>query len=168
VSAADLRDPQVLRDLRRAVMVFLQRTDAALDGSTQQVRNIVDWLRYEQLPHWKRQLAQREELYQQARRTWLDAEADVRLGATSRGPGRPSALEERFDMDKARRRRDEAQERLDAVKRCVDQVERHCNPLTATLRGCGFTLQEDGMRTIARLDAKIEAIETYLRQDPGT
>ena len=116
----------------------------------------------------KRTLVNREEAYQQARRTWLSAEADVQLSANSRGPGRPSSLEEKIDMDKARRRRDEAEVRLVTVKRCLDLVERQCTPLTTTLRGCDFAVRDEGSKALARLDSMTMAIEDYLRQGRGT
>ena len=168
MSNADLRDPRVLTELRSKIAVFLQQVGAAIDGSAQQVRNTADWLRYDLMAECKRTLVNREEAYQQARRTWLSSEADVQLAANSRGPGKPSSLEEKIDMDKARRRRDEAEARLVAVKRCLDLVERQCSPLTTTLRGCDFALRDEGVKALARLAAMATAIEDYLRQGRGT
>ena len=153
----------MLVHLRGRVAAFILTTNAAIDGSAQQVGHVMDWLRHEQLPHWKRTLANREEAYQEARRAWLSAEADVRLAAQGRGPGRPSALDEKLDMDKAKRRRDEAEERYHAVRRWLDQVERLSAPLVTTLRGHGFGLADEGARALARLDGMVVAIEDYLR-----
>ena len=163
MSAADLRDPAVLVHLRGRVAAFVLNATAAIDGSAQQVSHVTDWLRHEQLPHWKRTLNTREEAYQQARRTWLSAEADVQLAAQSRGPGRPSSLEEKLDMDKAKRKRDEAEERLASIRRWLDQVERLGAPLVTTLRGHGFALSDDGAKALARLDGMVTAIDDYHR-----
>ncbi len=161
MSSADLADAQVLRDFRAKLGKFVQTTTAALGGSDGDLRRVLDWMQGEQLPLWKRQLREREEIFQQARRTWLDAENDVRGGLNSRGPHKASSIEERVLMQKAQRRRDEAEEKLEHIRRWLIRIEQDCSPLIAQCRNHDLALRDLGERALAKLERLASDIDTY-------
>ncbi len=161
MSGADLADAQVLRDLRAALAKWMQSTGAALGGSDADLHRVQDWMQGEQLPLWKRQLQTREELFQSARRAWLEAESEVRGGMNTRGPQKPSSTEERIAMQRAQRRRDEAEEKLANIKRWLLRIEQDCAPLLHQCRDHDLALREQGEKALAKLDRLATEIDTY-------
>ena len=167
MSTAHLSDPELLRTFRRRLAEILAGGRAALGGSANDVVRIVDWLRNDQQAYWKRQIRDREEAYQAARREWLVVEAEVNAPA-SRGPRRASSIDERVAMDKARRRRDEAEERLEIVRKWLLRIERDCAPLVHVCLGGDLALHELGAKADRRLNGLIAGVEEYLElQNPG-
>ena len=167
MSAADLSDPEVIRGFRQQLAGFLANTAAAISGSDREVTRVLDWLRSDQQAHWKRQIRVREEAYQAARRVWLDAESEVRASHNSRGVERQSSIEERLAMDKARRSRDEAEERLALVRRWLIRLEQECAPLVHQCRDHDLSLRDLGGRAVRELDRLAERIDAYHAQRPG-
>jgi hypothetical protein len=161
MSSADLVDAQVIRDFRSKLAKCVTLATSALDGSDGDLRRVLDWMQGEQLPYWKRQLRDREELFQHARRTWLEAENEVRGGLNSRGPHKASSTEERVLMQKAQRRRDEAEEKLASVRSLLIRIEQDCSPLLAQCRDHDLALRELGDRALAKLARLAGDIDTY-------
>lgn len=161
MSRADLADAQVIRDFRLKLAAFVKATGASLGGSDGDLRRVQDWMQGEQLPLWKRQLREREDIYQHARRAWLEAENDVRGGMNSRGPQKPSSTDERLVMQKALRRREEAEEKLASIKRWMIRIEQDCSPLLHQCRDHDLALREMGERALTKLAQLAIAIDTY-------
>ena len=169
MSGADLSDPAVIAAFRVRLIAFLQSGASAIGGGANDLSRALDWLRGEQLAHWKRLLREREEVYQAARRVWSDAEADVRTSGQTRGPRKDSSFEERLTMDKARKRRDEAEEKMEAIRRCLIRLERDGAGLVHRCRGHDLALQHKGAKAVARLDQLLEKVGDYLSvRPPGT
>jgi len=82
-----------------------------------------------------------------------------------RGSGRASAEDERVAMDRARARRDEAEERLAAIRTWVNRLNSDGGGLVHRCRSAALALDDDAQRAIATLDALAAAIATY--QVPG-
>lgn len=162
MSGAHLSDPEVVRHFRRRMAIFLQTCSAALGGSAGDFVRVQDWLHSEQQSYWKKQIARREEVYQAARRTWLDAEAEVRASHNSRGIDKQSSMEERVLMDRARRSREEAEEKLAVVRRWLIRLQQECGPLIHLCRDHDLALHEQGARALSRLDQIAERVEAYL------
>ena len=168
MSTARLSDPELLRTFRSRFAEILAEGHAALGGGGNDVVRIEDWLRSDQQAYWKRQIRDREEAYQTARREWLVAEAEVNA-PTSRGPRRERSIEERLAMDKARRRRDEAEEKLEVVRKWLLRIERDCAPLVHVCRSSDLALHELGAKADRRLGELIAGVEEYLAlQNPRT
>lgn len=161
MSRADLADAQVIRDFRLKLAAFVKATGASLGGSDGDLRRVQDWMQGEQLPFWKRQLREREDIYQHARRAWLEAENDVRGGMNSRGPQKPSSTDERLVMQKALRQREEAEEKLASIKRWMIRIEQDCSPLLHQCRDHDLALREMGERALTKLAQLAIAIDTY-------
>ncbi len=162
MSGANISDPEVIRIFRRRLAAFQQTCSAALGGSAGDFVRVQDWLQSDQQGHWKKQIAKREELYQAARRTWLDAEAEVRASHNSRGIDKQSSMEERLLMERARRSRDEAEEKLAVVRRWLIRLGQECGPLIHQCRDHDLALHDMSDKAVARLDQLADRVETYL------
>jgi hypothetical protein len=159
---ADLRDPGVLRDLANAGQAAQSNIGNALDAAVAELARVLEWLRGEQLAHWKRQLARREECFQEAKRAWIAAEGEVRRAPHSRGPAKHSSWDERKAMDKARAARDEADEKLVAVRRWILRLEQEGHPLALACRSHHLALREQSQAVQQRLRSMSEAVHDYL------
>jgi len=107
-------------------------------------------------------VVKREEVYQVARRQFLSAEAEVVNAAHTRGPSRASSMEERIVMDKARRRRDEAEEKLATVKRSLIRIDQECEPLVQTCQSIDLALRDMGEKALNRLERMADRVQEYL------
>lgn len=162
MSGANIADPEVVRIFRRRLAAFLQTCSAALGGSAGDFVRVQDWLHSDQQGYWKKQIARREEIYQAARRNWLDAEAEVRASHNSRGIDKQSSMEERLLMDRARRSREEAEEKLTVVRRWLIRLGQECGPLIHLCRDHDLALHDQGARALSRLDQLADRVEAYL------
>ena len=121
-----------------------------------------DQLRGETLQHWKRQVVRREEEYQAARRIFLEVESDMRDAERRRGPAKQSSVDERVAMDKARRRREEAEEKVAAILRWLVRLDHDGAALSAQCLGHQLDLRELCQRGLHRLDLLYDRVSTYL------
>ncbi len=163
MSTARLRDSACLADLRRALALFRTRCAAVLGQAGPALMAMDEHLRLELARHWQRELIRREEAWQEARRAWLAAADEVRH--PGRGPGRASAEDERVAMDRARTRRDQAEERLASIRTWVNRLSSEGGALAHRCRSAALALDDDAQRAIATVDALEAAIATY--QVPG-
>ncbi len=163
MSSADVRDPQVLHDFRMALARFRKTCDSSLGGHATELARVKDFLRTDLAPHWKRQVNQREEAYQAARRAFLEAEGDIRDAATRRGAaGKQSSIDERIAMDKARRRREEAEEKIVLIGKSMLRLDKEGDALVAQCNGHQLELSEVLAGAISRLDQMHDRILDYL------
>jgi hypothetical protein len=162
MSSARLTNPDAIRDFRMHMVSFKEVCESALSGSASELSRVRDWLRIDQLSHWKKQLIKREELYQTARRMWLEAEGDTVGAMNKRGPAKPSSMEERIVMDRARRHRDEAEEKLALVRRWMLKIEQDGEPLVNQCQSHDFALREECTKAIVQLDRLFDQVHEYL------
>lgn len=162
MTAARVTGPEVIDGFRPHLATFLKACTAALGARAGELGRLHDWLRGEQLPHWKRETIRREEAYQEARRLWLQAQADVAAGSDGRGPGRAGSHEERLAMDQARRRRDEAEEKLAQVKRWVMRLDQEGGPLVQECLVHDLELRERCTRALTQLERMADRVQDYL------
>ena len=165
---ANLTGPEVIRDFRAHLATFLQVGAATLGGSAGGVARVRDWLAGEQQGHWKRQVVRHEDAYQEARRAWLIAEDEVRAGPRRGVPDRQSSMEERLVMDRARRQREAAEEKLALVRRWLNRLDQDCAPLIHQVRGHDLALHDQGKRALTQLDRLAGQVEDYLDRPKGS
>jgi len=162
MTSARLTNPDAIRDFRSHLAGFKEVCESALSGSAAEHSRVRDWLRVDQLSFWKKQLVKREEAYQTARRMWLEAEGETVGAMNKRGPAKPSSMEERILMDRARRHRDEAEEKLGLVKRWMLKIEQDGEPLVNQCQSHDFALREDCAKAITQLDRLLDQVYEYL------
>ena len=83
----------------------------------ERLHQVLEWLKREQLGYWKQQLRKRTELFEEAKREYNRVRYNT-------GHGRkPSALDEKRAMERARRLKEEAEQKIVAVKRWTLAVD---------------------------------------------
>jgi hypothetical protein len=162
MSGASVSGPDIIRDFRAQLLAFQKMAAAALSGRANELIRLREWLRYEQLPVWKKTLVKREELYQNAKRNYLNAEAEVTRAMNSRAPGKPSSIEERTEMNKTKRLKEEAEEKLATIQGWLLRIDREGEPLVAACKNHDLDLHERCEKASHQLEHLAERVQNYL------
>ena len=166
-SGADLADPSLIRDFRGQVGRFVNLAAGALGGAGTEVDKVREWLLGEQSTLWKAQVRKREEAFAEARRRFQQAQSEVELAQRGRGGGKQSSDEERLEMRKAKRRLEEAEEKLALIRRWAQRLEQDGAPLVHQAKMHDLALRELGSHAMLRLDRLADAVQAYLDAPTG-
>lgn len=159
--AARIDSPDVLKEFRKRFVDFDLNSRNALLGNDAAVRGTLEWLKGEQLVHWKTLLRKREEALNTAVRD-LDR---LRMTATWSLP--TSGVDEKRAIAKAKRLKEEAETKIDAVKQWTLLLDQKARKLMGPCLVLGQMLDLLTPRALARLDQMIVSLEEYLRTSPG-
>jgi hypothetical protein len=161
MSQARIEGPEVVHGARRAVLRFGDTVDAGLSGVVAAMNRVRDRLRVEMLPYWKSQVMRRQEVYQEARRRFLEAEDDLRRTRMQGGPGKGSSDDERRTMIKAKAKMEEAEEKIAQVKKWLIRLDDEGDALAAQCTNHAISLREMVAAAADRLDRAADALEHY-------
>lgn len=160
--SAHIDSPDVIRKFRSQFVVFDTDCRRALEGSRTDVSRIQEWLRREQLGYWQKELRKREELAEQARRDYTSAR--YRDGFS----GRQSCVDEKKALDRAVRLKEEAEQKIRAVKRWLQQIEREVANASGACQSLASLLDLATPNALARLDQMLDRLDHYMRSHSGT
>ena len=160
-SPAHISSPEIIKRFRARFVEFDTDCRRALEGSRGDVARIEHWLRQEQASYWKRQLRQREEMVEKAKRDYLSARYN-----DGGFQGRKSAVDEKKILDRALRLREEAEAKIQAVKRWVMTIDKQVADFSGACLSLASLLDATTPRTLARLDEMLDGLDTYMR--PGS
>lgn len=164
MGSADLKDPAIIREFRGRLARFQQQVAAAMDGAPSALDRSIDQLRNELGPRWKKELGKRQELYAQARRKYLEAEAEVKANGRRGAVDRSSAADEQREMNKAQRRCEEAEEKIRLIRTWLMRLEGDGKDLLARCRDHDLALQDLTAKGLTQLDRLAERIDEYLQR----
>ena len=161
---ANLADPALIRDFRARLLRFRQLADATMAGAPTVLERSLDHLRSDLTPRWKKELGRRQELYTEARRRYLEAEADVKANGRRGAVDRTSAADEQRGMNRARRRCEEAEEKLALIRTWQTRLEGDGKDLLARCRDHDLAIQELSGKALAQLDRLADRVDDYLQR----
>lgn len=145
-----------LRLARLALLEFKTDSEAALLEAESAIQRALLWLRHDQLAHWQRELRHRTELLTRAKsdlfRTQV-AQADMAARAS---------VDQKKAVERAKRRVEEAEKKLELVKRWSRVLDRELVLYRGECHELGDALEADVPRGVARLDRMVEGLEGYL------
>jgi len=159
---ANIFDVKALRDLRGAFIRFGEDAGVALIGPGSRAASVMDQLRRESLPHWKREIRVRSEEVVRANTKLIQQ--------TASDAPRPS-VDARLAYEAAKRRVREAEEKYEAtqvhIRRLEKEIEQYRVGITAMLT----IVRSATPQAIATLDKLASALDAYtamqLRSVPG-
>lgn len=155
--SANIRSPEVLKRFRHRFVEFSEVAQLAVDTVSGDVSSVLEWLRKEQLTHWRARLRRRHEEMQKAWREYVNARhGDRRMG-------KPSSVDERKTYERARRRKEEAEQKIALITRRADALEREATRLLPPCRHFDAMLVSLVPKAVARLDHMLDNLEIYLR-----
>jgi len=158
--SADIESADVVKEFRIRVVEFDLRCRNALLGVDAEVKRTVDWLRNQQLPNCERQVRKCEEAVNRAMSEYLDA------GWRSSYTGKTSRVEEMKALHRAKRRKEEAETKLAAVRHWTNVLDQTIGKMSAPCNALGILLDHMTPRALARLDKMLDNLEEYFRAKP--
>jgi len=155
--SADISSPEVIRQFRHNFVEFDAACREALEGIKADIHKVQEWLKHEQLSHWKQQLRKREEAAEQAKREYARARAGDKY------VGQRSSVDEQKALQKALRRKAETEEKIRAVKRWILKIEQEVRERTRPCASLSSLLDTLTPKALARLDQMLDSLDDYLR-----
>ncbi|MBM4047459.1 MAG: hypothetical protein FJ279_20325 [Planctomycetes bacterium] len=155
--SARIESPEVIQQFRNHFVDFDRVCRQAVSEAQGDIQNTSEWLQREQLFYWKRELRKRDEAFQKAR---LEYERARRETLHS---GRSTAVDAKVAFEKARRLKEEAETKLQAVKKWTVLLEHSAHEFIGPCLALSTQLGALTPRALARLDKMVQSLEAYLR-----
>jgi hypothetical protein len=154
--SARIESIESLRVLRAAMARFSDTVRVALDESESEIRRVIEWLRLEQRPFWKRELVRLEELQ-------LRAKLELQRKEYSQNmlDGHSSFVEEKRALKLARLKTENARDKLACTVRWLRQLEREAFNYKGAVQAASLGVDMDVPVALTRLDNMVDAIESY-------
>ena len=154
---ADIQSPEVIKRFRGSFVKFTEHCQRSIEDVQRDVSRVQQWLEHEQSAHWKREVRRREEIVQRARGEYTRARADS-------GPlSKTSCVDEKKALDKALRLREEAEQKLRAVKKTLMTIEQNVAKSLGPCVALSSMLSVLAPRALTRLDTMLDKLDDYLR-----
>ncbi|NLX12996.1 MAG: hypothetical protein GXY44_04975 [Phycisphaerales bacterium] len=130
--------------------------ETALSEAEQDIHRTRNWLHQDQQTYWKSELRKRTELYHRAKLALKRRQNEkTPLG------GHYSYVDEKKAVDAAKRRLEEAEQKIANVRRWLRQLDKEADEYKAVVQRLGRYMEADVPRSLARLDQMIAALEAY-------
>jgi hypothetical protein len=159
--AANIDSPEVIKELRKHYSTFDQVARNALMGCASDVRSTLEWLKTEQRSHWGFQLRKCEEALNVAQSEYSQAK-----WASGRGDLRTSGAEELRALQRAKRRKEEVEQKIQVLNRWAALLDQQVHKLMGPVNALSILLDKNTPVTLARLDKMLENLQEYLRPAP--
>ncbi|MBI3838823.1 MAG: hypothetical protein HY288_12940 [Planctomycetia bacterium] len=154
---------RAVRDFRAALVTFAQEAREAIGSYEMEVRRTLDWLLEAQPQYWKLEVRKCEDRVTEAK-----IELERRRNSKLPGGETPSCMEERKALERARARRQYAEEKVESVRKWGYVAQREEVEYAGRANQFGGTLDVDLPQAIATLDRVLTTLESYLAiSDPG-
>jgi len=161
VSRANIGSADVLKTFRHSLLKFDDECQRALSAVNSDLGRVLEWLRHEQLFYWKSQLIKLEELVRVKKSEY------IRAGHGGTYQRKTSAVEERLALDKAKRMKAHAEEKLQTIKRWANALDQQTRPMLASCARLNNLLSDNTPKAVARLDQMLDSLDDYLRESTG-
>ena len=156
-SEANISDVGALDEFRRARIRFREELNAALAEADSEVKSTFVWLERDRLLHWRRAVPRLDEELTSAK------SALYRKEAQTMGDGRrPSVIDEKKAVERAKRRCEEARERLERTRRWLATLDRDVSLFKSAMSPLATLVDRDLPDAILRLRNMSLALEAYL------
>lgn len=155
MARAEIRDPEVLLAVRKELIDFDAECKRALADVDNSVHRVREWLGRDQLAYWKAERRKREEAVRRAK---------YELSRATRGPDtlmKKSGFDERKALHRATLALEEAERKIETVKRWTRLLDEQVRPLMVGCTQLRNWLLRDTPRALARLDRMVEALQDY-------
>lgn len=158
---AEVRSIDTLAFVKAALATFAYECGQALAEVELEGRRGVDWITVDQAGYWKAEVRRRSERVNEAMK---DLEKCRTFKKTGDEP--PACTEEKKNLEKARRRLQEAEEKAEAVRHWTPIVQQQFREAGVRLVHFREVLDVDVPKAVARVERMLKALEAY-RQTAG-
>jgi hypothetical protein len=146
-----------------AVDAFRSEAIAALEGLDMDIRRALEWIHSDRREHWSGEVRRGWDRITQARLQLQQARTARRVGDHE-----PSCPDEKKALERAKRRLETAQEKVDAVRHCARAIDEAVNDYRGAKTPLAAWLESEAPKALAALRRMMENLETYVAlQAPG-
>ena len=153
---AKVRSIDTLREFRVAVSNFGSAASQSMAAVEVEIRRTLDWLQHDQVKFWQQEVRRREDKVGEARQ-----ELSRCLISTTAGGTQASCTDQKVALEKAKKRLDQAREKVEIVRRWGQVVEQEVGDYRGPAQQLTTMLDADLPRAMALLARKIQALEEY-------
>ena len=157
---AQIQSPDVISDFRIQFMKFEETCKTAVAEIRAACGRVQEWLRHAQMQHWKHELRKIDDIVRRKRSDYDMA----RHGSDYLR--KPSYIEEQKALEKAMRRKEEIQHKLEATKKWGLVLEQQSKKLMGPINNLASLLESSAPVARARLDRMVQCLEEYFRESP--
>jgi len=154
---ANITDVGALDEFRRALIRFREELNAALAEADSEVKSTFVWLERDRMLHWRRAVPKLDEELTSAKSALFRKEAQT-MGSGQR----PSTIDEKKEVERVKRRCEDARERLDRTRRWLATLERDVSLFKSAMSPVSSMVDRDLPDAILRLRNMALALEAYL------
>jgi hypothetical protein len=157
MSGARVQNIDTLKHFRVALWKFAESANVALGDAEGEVQRTVSWLQGEQQQFWTGQIRKRHEIVNRCK----DAVRQKQLFKDSTGRVQ-SAVDELKALGIAKKRLEEAEQKLIATKRHSAKLQKELHMYKGAVQGFATAVASDLPNGVANLDRMIHSLEAYV------
>lgn len=153
--SANLRSIEALHQFRAALIVFVDDASLAVQTMMMELQRSFEWVEREQPYYWNAQLKKAFDLVAQTRSSLETCRMRTVAGQRS------SCIEEKQAFARAKRRLQDCQDQMKALRSWANQVRHDADEFRGRLAGLQTLLEADLPKAIALLEKAITILESY-------
>jgi hypothetical protein len=159
--SARVESIEALEIFKRALWKFQEAANVALGDAEAESHHVMRWLENEQRSYWQDQIRKRQELVARA----SEAVRQKKLFKDSTGKT-PSAIEEEKALQLAKRRLEEAEQKLMNVRRYTPLLQKEIQTYKGSVQRFATSVQADLPAAAHQLTALLIKLEEYVAIKP--
>jgi DNA repair exonuclease SbcCD ATPase subunit len=149
-----------IRQVRAALIAFNERAQSALGEVNSEAQRAIMRLRLEAGPRWAKRLRERQD-------AWVAARSELIRKQASFSSDNPTCIEQRKAVEKAKASVEEAQQKIERIKRIITELERQYTLYKGHVAGLSEQVSRSLPMAVARLDRMTDALEAYRSVNPA-
>lgn len=149
---ARVHNTEALRRFRPALIRFAEDANSALVSEGSGAMKVLETLRRERLPHWKREMRVRAE---------LAVRANTKLIQQTAGEGARPSVDARKAYEAAKRAVKEAEDKHESTQRSIRQLEKEIENYRTAVQAMATMVRARVPAAVAALDNSIAALDAY-------
>ena len=153
---ADIKSIDTLAFVKGAFASYMHETGQALSEIEMQAQRAVDWITADQAVHWKAESRRAADAVNKAIKDLEHCRAFKKVG-----DNQPSCIEEKKALEKARKRLEYAESKVEAVRHWTPLVQQQFRETRVRLVRFREVLDIDCPKAMARLEQMLRALDAY-------
>ncbi len=156
---------EAIETFRAQLLLYLSKARPTLEEVTSEVIRIRNWVEYEQHTHWQNEFRKRARAYEEAQAALFSARiSNLRQESSA----------EQMAVHRARRARDEAEEKLRVLKSWGRDYDNRVQPLVKQMEKLHTLLSNDLVKAAVLLAQTVKTLDDYagvkpvFTAEPGT
>lgn len=156
--SANITSIDAIRALKLALMQFGSDVQTALDSLEAEARRPVEWIEHDRSQYWPREVRRRSDELSEARL------ALQRCELTIDGTETKYCYDERKALERAKRRLNTAEEKVQAVRRWRNLIRKEFEEFQVQLEKLRHYVTSDLAQAVVAAERMAEAVDRYLQQ----